>query len=133
MAVMPFPVLATSPLDTALIVYESKGLDHFLPMLIKNSPLEKDPSVLKNKEVIRNIEKYYGKILGHEILDVCTVSSRVEIVNYVIHYEQGPLYGTVSLYDSTSGTIVTWLNFQTDISKAFEAVSRVECRQAEDL
>lgn len=112
---------APAPIKEAMIVYKNQGWEEFLRTLLIGSPLQKDPSIYKKAEVISKIESYYGKFVDYEITDRRSVSSRVELVYYVMHYEKGPLFGVVTLFKRGDVEIVTRFNFHTEALKIIPA------------
>jgi len=119
-----------SPLEDAMAAYRERGLEAFIPTLVKGSPLAGDNSVTEKTAVIRRIESYYGGFDGYEVLEQCRLGSRVRLVLYVMNYKRGPLYGVVTLYGTGKTEIVTRFNFQTDAVKLWQGRGNLPCQES---
>lgn len=109
-----------------MAVYKIKGVDNFIPALLQGSPLSGDASILAKVATIKRIESYYGSLLDYEVVEECILSSKVTLIYYVIQYDRGPLFGTVTVYNSHGKQVVTRFNFQTDVTKLWNA--NLPCR-----
>lgn len=110
-------VNAGDPLQRASDAYLEKGVDAFIPELLKGSPLEGEKSVLTQSNSIRQIEEYYGVYKGYELIYEKSLTENVRIVYYVMNYEKSPVFGVATYYKQKKGEVVTNFNFHTDMWK----------------
>src|SRR3569623_1238328 len=112
----------SSPADTAvpphlleeLREYAEKGLSPAQNKWIRGSPLAQSGQVEQAAAAILNVERVYGKMVGHEIVRVVPVSPSVRRVYIILRYELGPLYGIFDSYRTASGCFIPgfWTHLQ---------------------
>ena len=112
---MSFAIDGGKPLENALEAYEAKGVDSFIPTLLKGSPLEGEKSVLTQSNSIRQIEDYYGSYQDYEVIYEKKLTERVRLVYYVMHYENSPLFGVITYYKKKGGEVVSNFNVHTKL------------------
>jgi hypothetical protein len=104
-----------SRLNEATQAYKNKGVESFIPTLLKGSPLEGEKTVFSQVNSLKQIETFYGTYLNVEHLLTKNLSKSTRIVYYILNYEKGPVYGVATLYKSKDGEIVTQFNVHTTI------------------
>jgi hypothetical protein len=106
---------ATSIVIEGLNGYSKAGASAAIETWMKGSGLEGSKEALSQANVLRQVEDYYGKYEGYEIIKDNKISGRSHMVVFVINYEKGPLFGRFQSYLSNSGKwVATEFKFHTE-------------------
>lgn len=106
---------ASDPLKRASDAYLKKGVDAFIPELLKGSPLEGEKSVLTQSNSIRQVEEYYGAYEGFELIFEKNLTEKIRLVYYVLNFEKSPMFGVATYYKQKKREVVTNFNFHTNM------------------
>jgi hypothetical protein len=123
---------APAVLQAALDAYVEDGAESFLPVLLKGSALEGEKSVLSQANAMSQIEAFYGKPASWEVLATCNITDRIRTTYYIVHYQNGPAFGSLDTYVRADGNeVVTKFQFHTEsalILPQADMTSREHCR-----
>ncbi len=106
-----------TPLKKALEAYKEKGVEQFIPTLLKGSPAESDETALSQVNNIRQIEDFCGSYIGYEMVGSGQVVESTREVYYVLNYEKCPVFGRVTAYKTAQGEFITEFEFRTNIGE----------------
>lgn len=109
-----------SIVSDSLQLYREQGAEAFIKSILKGSPLEGDEGSAKELERMRAVEKYYGKMLRHNFVNVLKVTSFYKKIYVILQFEKGPVFCGIDCYYTSKNTwIVSAFAFDTDIEKVF--------------
>ena len=74
-------------ISNALEKYQKEGADQLIPNLLIGSPIEGDKNALSQANLIRQIETFYGKYLGTDLVEAVDVSPTTTFIYFVMNYE----------------------------------------------
>ncbi|MDD5772320.1 MAG: hypothetical protein PHX78_02515 [bacterium] len=115
--------LVPSIVSDSFQLYREQGAEAFVKSILKGSPLEGDESSAKELERLRNVERYYGKILRHSFVSVMKVTSFYKKIYIILQFAKGPVFcGIDCYYTSQNVWIVSAFTFNTSIEKVFPDV-----------
>ncbi|WP_126455860.1 hypothetical protein [Sulfuriflexus mobilis] len=99
------PVAARADIDMpaklklAMAAYQEKGTNAFLPTLFgKQTSPEANSKILQETDILKEVEKGYGRYIGLEMVDAIKISDSTRIIFFIMKYQQGPLYGVITTY-----------------------------------
>ena len=87
---------------------------------LAGSGLEGNTQANSQANTLRQIEDFYGKPEGFEIISESSVSERVKMVLAVMHYQKGPLFARAQFYKlSAGGWVSSEVKFHTEAAQIF--------------
>jgi len=103
-------------IKSGLKAYDQNGTKAAIEVWIKGSALEGSKEALAQSNALQQIEDYFGKYQGYEIVKSYQLSQKSTMIYFVLNYEKGVTYASMQLYKSTSGEWVsTQFNFHTNV------------------
>ncbi len=106
---------ATTLLKKGLDSYALSGATAAIETWIKDSSLEGNTDALAQADILKQVEVYYGKYQGSEIIRDHEISRRCHLILCVMNYAKGPLFVRFQSYRTAPGKwVVTGFNFNTE-------------------
>ena len=101
-----------------LTAYKTSGYEEAFNVWLKGSPMESDKTTtMKLKGGFTQIETFFGKMIGFNILKNFKISSMTTRVYLEADYEKGPLFVYFDCYNSARGWIISMMKFHTEADK----------------
>ena len=98
--------------------YVAEGPEAAIKAWLAGSGLEGNTQALTQANMLRQIEDYYGKPQGIDVIKRTTVSPRSEIIYFAVNYAKGIAYGRFQTYRTTDGEwISTEFRFHTNANE----------------
>lgn len=98
--------------------YVADGPEAAIKTWIAGSGLEGNTQALTQANMLRQIEDYYGKPQGIDVIKRATISPRSEIIYFAVNYAKGIAYGRFQTYRTTDGEwISTEFRFHTQANE----------------
>ncbi|KFN46719.1 hypothetical protein [Arenimonas metalli] len=98
--------------------YVADGPEAAIKVWIAGSGLEGNTQALTQANMLRQIEDYYGKPQGIDIIKRSRISPRSEIIYFAVNYAKGIAYGRFQAYRKTDGQwISTEFRFHTQANE----------------
>jgi hypothetical protein len=95
--------------------YVKDGADAAVKAWLKGSALETNTQALTQANTLRQVEDFYGKPEGLDIIKEHSISPRSQMIVFAINYAKGILYGRFQAYQIKSGNwVVTEFKFHTE-------------------
>jgi hypothetical protein len=111
-----------SVVTDGLNAYQKTGGKAALAAWLKGSPMENDTTTnISMSGLLGQIETAYGKMVGHDVLQVVTVSPVLQRIYILIRFEKGPVYASFDCYKAPAGWIIPVLNLHTKASEVLPA------------
>ncbi len=126
------PVMTHADVKNTPLSVVTRGLDAYLSggprqaieSWVKGSALEGSKEVMSQANVLRQVEDFYGKYEGYEVVDNHRISKRVHMILFIMNYTRGPLFARIQAYRSTSGEwVATDFKFHTEASVIWPSAS----------
>lgn len=92
---------------TGLQAYSMKGPEAALNAWTKGGPLENDPKVLGSVRVFQEVEKYYGRYNGYNLIRQKKLAPNSKLIYLQMNYEKGPLFIRFLCYFSGDQWVVS--------------------------
>ena len=103
-----------APILKGLEAYKSDGFAGAADVWIKNSVLDGNAAAKGQLMALTEVERFFGKYEGHELLRVVRTSSRTQRLYIVLYYEKGPLWSYFDIYEMKNGVfMISELLFNT--------------------
>ena len=113
---------AVSVVKQGLEAYSAGGAKAAIETWIKGSGLEGSKAAVAQANVMRQVEDFYGKYEGYDIVDDHKISERVHMVMFIINYNKGPLFARFQAYRAASGRwVATDFKFHTEAAEIWPA------------
>lgn len=113
---------ARSLIESGVAAYQQGGPEAAIKVWIKGSALEGNPAVLTQANVLRQVQDFYGKPVGLDIVKEYEAGPRTRIDYIALNYEKGAAYAKFQMYQTDSGSwIVTSFIFNTEANQVFPA------------
>lgn len=117
---------AASLIKAGVDAYLKEGAAAGLRAWLKGSPAEGNAEALSQANVLKQIEELYGKFEGHDIISNATITSRVNLIYFVLYYEKGVVYCNFEIYKLKQGQwVLGELNFHTKSEKILPEQLRI--------
>ena len=95
-------------------VYVKDGASEAIKAWIAGSGLEGDTQALSQANVLKQVEDYYGKPEGMDLISEHAITDRSSIILIAINYNKGILYGEFYTYKTKDkGWILVQFKFNT--------------------
>jgi len=107
------------PFSQALSMYKKEGIPEFMAALVSGSPLEGNREMRQQEQVLEKIEAYYGRYQSYDILRVNKLSDSTRLIYFLLNYEKGPVFGTLTAFKSGDRETITSFQFHTKAEKIF--------------
>jgi len=107
------------PFSQALSAYKKEGISGFMTALVHGSPLEGNREMRQQEQVLEKIEAYYGHYQSYDILRVNRLSESTRLIYFLLNYEKGPVFGTLTAFKSGDRETITSFQFHTKAEKIF--------------
>jgi len=115
MAATAYAESAPQPVIDGLEAYKTSGSEAAFIAWLKNSPLENDKAATSTvKGAITQIESFYGKMTGYEVLYTVRLTASSVRTYAEIQYEKGSLFAFFDSYKSAKGWIIPNLKCHTE-------------------
>ena len=106
-----------SPVLKGLEAYAAEGFAAAIDVWIKNSVLEGNAAAKGSMMQVTEVERYYGKFEGHQLVRVSTLTPRVKHIYLAMYYEKSPLWAYFDIYEKKNGEfIISEMLFNTKAS-----------------
>lgn len=113
---------ARSLIESGVVAYKQGGPEAAIKVWIKGSALEGNPAVLTQANALRQIQDFYGKPVGWDIVKEYEAGPRTRIDYIAVNFEKGAAYAKFQMYQTDSGAwIVTSFIFNTEANQVFPA------------
>lgn len=87
---------------------------------IKGSAMESNTQALTQANALRQIEDFYGKVRGYDLVKEITVAPRAKTLYFTLNYEKGIAFGRLNAYRQDDGTwVTTSFFFHTEAPQVF--------------
>jgi len=113
------PADVPTPLAKALEIYKKDGVSRFIDTLVSGGPLEGNREIGMQMRVLEKIEKYYGDYQSYDVLQIRRLSASTRLVYFMLNYRKGPVFGTLTAYNTGERETVTSFRFHTKAEKIF--------------
>ena len=119
------PAMAQAPsarahFELGASAYLKDGASAAVTAWLKGSALEGNTQATSQANTLRQIEDFYGKPEGFEVISESTVSPKTTMVLAVINYQKGPLFARFQTYKLSSGLwVATEFKFHTEAAQIF--------------
>jgi len=118
-AAEPAPT-ARSLVEDGVSAYVKGGAKEAIKFWLKGSALEGNPQALTQANSLTQIEDFYGKPVGFDLVKEYEAGPKTRIVYFTVNYEKGVAFAVFQVYRSPTGQwITTEFSFNTDASKVF--------------
>jgi hypothetical protein len=125
--VVALPTWAADPAPTAkglveggVNAYLAGGAREALKFWLKGSALEGNPQALTQANNLTQIEDFYGKPVGFDVVKEQEAGPKARVIYFSINYEKGIAFGVFQVYRNPVGQwVATQFNFNTDALKVF--------------
>lgn len=108
-------VSARALVEQGASAYVKEGASAAVAIWLKGSALEGNTQATSQANGLRQVEDFYGKPTGFDILKEVTLSPRSKLVFYAINFQKGLLYARMQAYElPTSGWVTTEFKFHTE-------------------
>ena len=107
------------PFSQALSTYKKEGIRGFMTALVRGSPLEGNREMRQQEQVLEKIEAYYGRYQSYDILRVNKLSESTRLIYFLLNYEKGPVFGTLTAFKNGDRETITSFQFHTKAEKIF--------------
>lgn len=101
--------------------YESNDSRAALAVWLAGSPVSNPATTEQMVASLAPIEAAYGRVIGHEILRVVSVSPSLRRVYAVVRYERGPLFVLFDCYRTSNDWIIPMFLTNTKASDILPA------------
>ena len=106
-------------IDGAFAIYKSEGPEAFVKKLLEGGPMGGNKDALAQSSMLRSVETYYGKLESFEVADTVELSSKTRTLYLVFNYENGPMFGAVSVFHGKNGWHTITFNFHTEAARVW--------------
>lgn len=106
-------------LTQALSIYKKDGPRAFIHALVSGGPLEGNKEMRMEILVLEKIEKYYGAYQSYDILQINRLSDSTRLVYFLLNYQKGPVFGTLTAFNNGGRDTITSFQFHTKAEKIF--------------
>lgn len=114
------PPSAKGLVEAGVKAYVGGGAKDALRVWLKGSALEGNPQALTQANVLTQIEEFYGKPIGLDVVREQEAGPRARVIYFSINFEKGIAFGVLQAYRNPAGLwITTQFNFNTDALKVF--------------
>ena len=87
---------------------------------VKGSFMESNPQAMSQANSLRQIEDFYGKPQGYDLVKEATITPRAKTVYFTLNFERGIAFARLNAYRKDDGTwITTSLFFHTEAPQVF--------------
>jgi hypothetical protein len=127
---MPFVLLisgafagAQSPTPRAIVeagvsAYMKEDASAAIKAWMKGGYLDGNPEILSQANIFKQIEDFFGKPEGFDIISEQPISPRAKIIYFIINMQKGPLFCRFQVYEKRPGGWITnRVDFNTEASK----------------
>lgn len=111
------PVVITK----GLTAYMEAGADAAIQAWLVGSPMEGDKDALSQSNILRQIEGFYGKYTGFEVIKQVDVTSSSRLHYIQLSYEKGPVFTYFLTFKKGDDWIVINFKFHTEPDSIFPA------------
>ncbi|MGD9596873.1 MAG: hypothetical protein AB7G76_10855 [Steroidobacteraceae bacterium] len=113
---------ATALLERGIAAYLKADATAALREWVKGGAMEANTQALSQANVLRQIEDFYGKPQGYDLVHESILSSRARTLYFTINYETGLSFGRLTVYRKDDGTwVTTSFLFHTEAAQIFPA------------
>jgi hypothetical protein len=111
---------AVELVERGIAAYVNEGATAALTEWMRGSALEANPQAMTQANSLRQIEDFYGKPLGFDLVKEATITPRAKTVYFAVNYERGVAFAKLNAYRNEEGTwIVTSFFFHTEAAQVF--------------
>jgi len=111
---------ARAMVESGSTAYLKDGASAAVGAWLKGSALEGNTQATSQANSLRQIEDFYGKPEGIELISESAISKRSKVILAVINYEKGPVFARFFSYQLKNGNwILTEFKFQTEANLIF--------------
>jgi len=107
------------PFSQALSTYKKEGISGFMTALVNGSPLEGNREMRQQEQVLEKIEAYYGHYQSYDILRINKLSESTRLIYFLLNYEKGPVFGTLTAFKNGDRETITSFQFHTKAEEIF--------------
>jgi len=107
--------------------YQKEGAKSALEAWTKGSGMEGSREALSEANKFKQIEDFYGKYIGYEVVKEITISKRSSVYLIDIFFEKGNVFSKFFLYEKQNGQFaITTFNFHTNAEAVWPKCSIFE-------
>ena len=106
-------------IDSAFATYKEAGPEEFVRKLLEGGPMEGNKDALAQSSMLRSVETYYGKLESYELADSVDLASRIRTLYLAFNYENGPMFGAVTVFRGKNGWHTITFNFHTEAARVW--------------
>jgi len=127
LAALPFPAIAANTdippiLKAGFEKYQKEGPKAAIEAWTRGSALEGSKEALAQANSFRQIEDFYGKYVGYDLVKTNRISDSSSIYLIDIRYEKGDLFSKFFTYEKPDGQLaVTTFKFHTNAEAVWPA------------
>jgi len=119
------PVQAQDTPEKALIAsgveaYVNGDATAAMKVWLKGSALEGNTQAMSQANNLHQVEDFYGKPQGFDLIAARTISAHCRLVYFAINYTKGPLFCRFQLFETAPGRwVATEVKFHTEVTNVF--------------
>jgi len=114
------PTTARALVEAGAAAYVKEGASAAVQVWVEGSALQGNTQALSQANSLRQIEDFFGKPIGFEIITDNPIGSRSRMVLFVINYQKGALFARFQAYQVDGGRwVTTEFKFQTEAANVF--------------
>jgi len=111
---------ARSLVEDGVSAYVKGTAKDAIKFWLKGSALEGNPQALTQANSLTQIEDFYGRPVGFDLVKEYEAGPRTRILYFTINYEKGVAFANFQVYRNPAGQwIATQFSFNTDAMKVF--------------
>lgn len=111
---------ARALVEAGAAAYVKDGASAAVRVWLEGSALQGNTQALSEANSLRQVEDFFGKPTGYEVIVDNPIGSRSRMVLFVINYQKGALYARFQAYQTDGGKWVsTEFKFQSEAAKVF--------------
>lgn len=116
----PAEMTARAFVENGMKAYKQGTAADAIRAWIKGSALEGNPQALTQANSLRQIEDFYGKPIGMDVVKEYEAGPRVRVLYLTFNYEKGAAFAKFQLYQAPNGEwVATQFLFHTDATQIF--------------
>ena len=105
--------------ESSFATLKATGPEDFVKKLLEGGPMEGNKDALAQSSMLRSVETYYGKLESFELVETVEMTGKTKVLYTVFNYENGPLFGMVTVFHGKSGWHAINFNFHTEPARVW--------------
>jgi hypothetical protein len=104
--------------ETGVVAYMRGDATAAVAAWVKGGPMEGNPQAMTQANTLRQVEDFYGKPVGFDVLKQADISDKSATVYFTVNYQKGNAFARLNAYKKPDGAwVATSFFFHTEAAQ----------------